>query len=150
MVPSGDGRWIGRGYLVEGSNLREHVTLLRARRVGLNEVSNGQLGVRLALGEITKEDGVAFEQADRTVRALERHDRPPHGSATVELVRTLNKWTEVNAMQTSGRQVYALTSHGSFLLCQDSNQSVLLVERNIITKGSSADGLYAELWAVSW
>jgi len=147
-VPSGDGRWLGRGYVVEKATVREQPVVLRARRVGTSEVGKGQLGVRLALATLTKEDGAAFEQADRVIRILERHDTPPRGSSIMEYVRTRSAWSEVNAMRASAKRVYALTTYGTYL-CQSSQQSVLVVQRDT-PKGMSPDGLYAEVWATSW
>ncbi len=146
VVPSGDGRWLGRGWLVDGAKTTEQVTLVRARRVPTSEVARGQLGVRIAVADLPKQEGAAFEQAERAIKAYERADVPPHGSPTLDYVKQKKDWSESFAARTSTNQVVALTTHGTYL-CQGSNRSIVLVERASSTGG---DGLYAELWPTSW
>ncbi len=146
IVPSGDGRWLGRGWLVEGAKTTEQVTLVRARRVPTSEVGAGQLGVRIAVAELPKQEGAAFEQAERAIRAYERADVPPHGSPTLDYVKQRSEWAESAALRTAGGQVYALSAHGTYV-CQGPNRALLVVQRGASTGG---DGLYAELWPTSW
>jgi hypothetical protein len=148
VVPSGDGRWIGHGYVVDGSKTGEQITLLRARRVPTNEVGQGQLGAKIGIAELTKEEGAAFEQADRTIRYFERQDVPPRSNPTVEHIKQRTSFPESSSLRTASGKVYALTQHGAFL-CQGAKQTILLVQRTS-SRGASGDGLYAELWATSW
>lgn len=147
-VPSGDGRWLGHGWLVEGGKTTEQLTLVRARRVPTNEVGPGQLGVKIAITDLGKQEGQAFEQADRVIRIFERSDTPPRSSPTLEHVKQRTEWPESSAMRTVGAQVYALTQNGAYL-CEGAKRTVLLVQRGSV-RGASADGLYAELWPISW
>jgi hypothetical protein len=146
IVPSGDGRWAGRGWLVEGAKTTDQVTLVRARRVPTSEVAPGQLGVRIAVADIPKQEGAAHEQADRAIRAYERADVPPHGSPTLDYVKQKTDWSESFAAKTSGTQVVAQTAHGTYF-CQGPNRALLLVQRAAAT---GSDGLYGELWPISW
>lgn len=148
VVPSGDGRWIGRGWLVEGAKTTDQITLARARRVPTSEVGPGQIGVRIAIADLPKQEGAAFDQADRAIRAYERADVPPRSSPTVEYLKKRTDWSEASALHTVGGQVYALTTNGTYL-CQGPSRSVLVFER-AGTRSGSADGLYAELWPTSW
>jgi hypothetical protein len=148
IVPSGDGRWLGRGWVVEGAKTTDQVTMLRARRVPTSEVGPGQLGVRIAIADLPKQEGAAFEQADRALRALERADVPPKSSPTLEYVKQRTQWSEAAALRTAGGQVYALTSGGAYL-CQSPGRAVLVAQRDP-AHGASGDGLYAELWPTSW
>jgi hypothetical protein len=148
VVPSGDGRWLGRGYLVEGSKTSESITLLRSRSVPTSEIGPGQLPVRVGFAELAKQDGQAFEQADKAIRTLARHDVPARGNATIEHLAKRDAWSEGFSMRTVGGQVYVASQGGAFL-CQGPHQELLLVQR-AATRGSPGDGLYAELWPVSW
>ncbi len=148
VSPSGDARYVGRGFAVEGAKSTETVVVVRARRVPLNEVGPGQLGVKIGLGEITKEDGSAFGQSGQTIRSFERSDAPGKANATIEYLKQRTTWTEAFANKTVGGQVYAIMRAGTFL-CQGARQSVLLVQK-AGNRSSSADGLYAELWAATW
>jgi hypothetical protein len=144
IVPSGDGRWLGRGWLVEGTKTTEQITLVRARRVPTSEVGAGQLGARIAVTDLPKQEGAAFEQAERAIRAYERADVPPRSSPTLDYVKQRSEWPEFAALRTAGGQVYALTANGTYL-CQGPNRALLVVQR-----GAGGDGLYAELWPTTW
>lgn len=146
--PSGDARYIGRGTTIEGAKSTESFVVLRARRAPMNEVGPGQLPVRIGLGEITKGDGSAFDQAGQTIRSFERSDTPGRANATVEYLKKRGEWTEAFANKTVGGQVYAIMQAGTFL-CQGARQSVLMVQR-AATRSASADGVYAELWPATW
>ncbi|MRG96843.1 hypothetical protein [Polyangium spumosum] len=148
VVPSGDGRWIGRGVRVEGGKTTEEVTILRARRVPANEVGPGQLPAKVGIADITKEDGAAFTQADRLIRTLERSDVPPRSNATLAYLKKRETWPEGFSMKTVGGQVYVASEGGAFV-CQGPKQELYLVRR-AATRGGSGDGLYATLFAVSW
>ena len=148
VSPSGDARYVGRGTLVEGAKSTESVVVLRSKRVPLNEVGPGQLGVKIGLGEITKEDGSAFGQSGQTIRSFERSDAPGKANATIEYLKQRTQWTEAFANKTAGGQVYAIMKAGTFL-CQGARQSVLMVQK-AGSRTSNADGLYAELWQASW
>lgn len=148
IVPSGDGRWLGHGWLVEGGKTTDHLTLVRARRVPTNDVGPGQLGARISVTELGKQEGQAYEQADRVIRIFERSDTPPRSSPTLEHVKQRADWPESFAMRTAGGQVYALTQNGTYL-CEGAKRTVLLVQRGS-SHGASADGLYAEVWPTSW
>ncbi|MEP7124548.1 MAG: hypothetical protein ABJE95_26705 [Byssovorax sp.] len=148
VSPSGDARYVGRGTLVEGAKSTESVVVLRSKRVPLNEVGPGQLGVKIGLGEITKEDGSAFDQSGPAIRSFERSDAPGKANATIEYVKQRTQWTEAFANKTVGGQVYAIMKAGTFL-CQGARQSVLMVQK-AGSRTSNGDGLYAELWQASW
>lgn len=148
VSPSGDGRYVGRGTTIEGAKSTEGVIVLRSRRVPMNEVGPGQIPVKIGIGELTKEDGNAFDQAAQTIRSFERSDAPAKSNATVEYLKKRTEWTEAFANKTVGGQVYAIMRAGTFL-CQGARQSVLMVQK-AGSRSSSADGIYAELWPASW
>jgi hypothetical protein len=147
IVPSGDGRWLGRGWLVEGAKTTDQITLVRARRVPTSEVGPGQLGARIAVADLPKEEGAAFEQAERAIRAYERADVPPRSSPTIDYLKQRSVWPEAASLRTAGGQVYALTANGTYL-CQGPNRALLVMQRGAAR--GTGDGLYAELWPTSW
>jgi len=148
IVPSGDGRWLGRGWLVEGAKTTDQVTLVRSRRVPTSEVGPGQLGARIAVTDLPKQEGAAFEQADRAIRAYERADVPPHGNPTLDYLKQRKDWPEAAALRTAGGgQVYALSGGGAYF-CQ-TGRSLLVVQRPA-SGSAGGDGLYAEVWPTSW
>jgi len=149
VVPSGDGRWIGRGYVIEGSNkTTEEITILRSKRVPSSEVGPGQLPLRIGIANIAKEEGQAHEQGDKLIRALARGDVAARSNAALEHVKKRETWPENFAMKTRGGQIYVASQGGGFL-CQGPKQQLFLAQR-AATRGSPGDGLYAELWPVTW
>lgn len=147
-APSGDGRWIGRGFEVEGKNTTEVVSVLRARRVPTSEVGPGQLSARVALGTIDKSEGAAFGEAGRAIRALERSDVPPKGSAAITHLKGMTQWSEAFVTRTVGGQVYGL-AHGGLFVCEGPKRELHVVRR-AASRSGSGEGVYATLWAALW
>lgn len=148
IVPSGDGRWIGAGHRVEDGKTTDTPTILRARRVPANEVAVGQIPVKIGLTEIGKEEGSAFTQADKAIRAFARADVPPKSNPALEYLKRLEQWPEGYAVKTAGGQVF-VAAHGGTFACQGPKRQLYVVQR-AATRGNQGDGLYAELWAATW
>lgn len=148
IVPSGDGRWIGTGHRVEDGKTVETPTILRARRVPANEVATGQIPVKIGLAEIGKEEGSAYSQAEKVIRALARADVPAKSNPALEYLKRLEQWPEGYAVKTTGGQVF-VAAHGGTFVCQGPKRQLYVVQR-AATRGAGGDGLYAELWAATW
>lgn len=147
-APSGDGRWLGRGFEVDGKKTTEQVTVLRVRRVPTSEVGPGQLPARVAVGGIDKDEGTAFGESDKAIRALERSDVPPKGNATITHLKGMTQWSEAFVTRTKGGHVYGL-SQGGLFICEGPKRELLVVRRGS-TRAGAGDGLYATLWAATW
>jgi hypothetical protein len=147
-APSGDGRWLGRGFEVEGKKTTDVVAVLRARRVPTTEVGPGQLPARVALGTIDKSEGAAFSEAERAIRALERSDVPPKGNAAIAHLKGMTQWSEAFVTRTEGGQVYGL-AHGGLFVCEGPKRELHVVRR-AATRAGNGEGLYATLWAALW
>ncbi len=148
VSPSGDARWIGRGYRVEGGKTSEEVTIVRSRRVPSNEVGPGQLPAKVGITDIAKQEGAAYTQADRVIRALERSDVAARSNPALEYLKKRTSWPEGFSMKTVGGQVYVASEGGTFI-CQGPKQELWLVQR-AATRGGAGDGLYAEVFAATW
>lgn len=148
IVPSGDGRWFGRGTFVTGAKSDAQYTLLRSRRVAMNDVAPGQLPIKISVVELTKSDGGAYEHADRALKAFDRGDVPPRSNPTMEHIKTRTEWPEFFAMKTRGAQIYGIHQGGAYF-CAGPKRELLVVVRDN-KRGASADGLYAELIPISW
>jgi hypothetical protein len=147
-APSGDGRWIGRGFEVDSKKTTEQVTVLRLRRAPTGEVGPGQLPARVAISMIGKDEGSAYGEADKAIRALERSDTPHKGNAALSHLKAMTQWSEVFATRTVGGHVYGL-AHGGLFICEGPKRELLVVRRGS-TRTGAGDGLYATLWAVTW
>src|SRR5688572_22535165 len=66
-APSGDGRWIGRGFEVDSKKTTEQVAVLRLRKVPTGEVGPGQIAARVGIGQIEKDEGTAYGEADKAI-----------------------------------------------------------------------------------
>jgi hypothetical protein len=148
VSPSGDGRWLGRGYGVEGAKTSEQFTIVRSKRVPSAEVARGQLPVKIAITDVPKEEAAAFDQAERAIRAYERSDVPPRSNPTIEYIKKRADWPEEHASRTKGGQVFVNQGGGAFA-CQGAKQQLLVIQRSS-SAGDGGDGLYAELWATTW
>lgn len=148
VSPSGDARWLGAGYVVENGKTTEIISIVRSKRVPTTEIAPGQLPVKIGIAELEKQEGAAYDQAGRAVRAFERGDQPPRSSPTLEYIKKRENWPESFASKTVGGQVYSITQGGTFV-CQGKKQQLLVVQRSS-SKASSGDGLYAELYPTSW
>jgi hypothetical protein len=148
IVPSGDGRWIGFGHRVENGKTTDTPTILRARRVPANEVAPGQIPVKIGFMEIAKEEGSAYSQADKVIRALARADVPAKSNPALEFLKKREEWPEGYAVKTVSGQVY-IAAHGGTFACQGPKQQIYVVQK-AATRSSQSDGLYGELWAATW
>ena len=148
VTPSGDGRWLGNGYVVRSGAFTEELTLLRSRSVPSGEVGKTQIAAKVGLGRIPEEEEVARRQAEKAVSALARGDVPKVNNAGVAYIKELKEWSEAYAVTAQDNQIYVAASDG-YYLCAVNAQRLLLVQRVTAPK-SAGDGLYADLYPVSW
>ena len=148
ISPSGDARYLGRAYLVEGAKTTEQIAVVRSKRVPSQEVAPGQLAVKIAIADVPKEEGAAFDQAERAIRAFERNDVPPRSNPTLEYIKKRSEWPDAHAARTVSGQVLVNTGGGAYI-CQGARQQLVVVQRSGRV-GADGDGLFAELWATTW
>lgn len=146
-VPSGDGRWLGRAWIIADGKVTETFAGLRLKRVPLVEVGPGQLALKIALAEIPK-DGPDRENIDRVLRAFERGDVPPRTSPALEYLKQRQEWPDAPAVRTKGGHIFAVAQGGAYF-CEGPKRTVLAVQQAETRRGSG-DGIYAELWATAW
>lgn len=146
-TPSGDGRWIGNGYLVRDGAFTDQVMLLRSRRVPLAEVGQGQLAMKVGLATLPDETDLKFH-ADKAISAASRGDVPKVNNLAIAYLKNLQDWQESYALAAQGNQVFVVARE-PFQICFGRDQRVLLVQRAVGAK-NLADGLYAELWPATW
>jgi hypothetical protein len=149
-APSGEGRYIGRGWTVHEGATEEKVTILRSRTAPPGETASWQLPVKISIGEIPKDAGPAFAQSGRAVNAYERHDVPPAKNAAIDYLKQKNDWlNDSRAVRTTGTMVQTFSDQPAYL-CQGSQHDLLMVQQGFGAQGKSADGLYAQLWSATW
>lgn len=148
ITPGGEGRWIGRGYTVDGTDFVEDYVLLRSRRVPLAEVGRGQIGAKVAVAKLPEGETAAYRQARKAVNKLARDDTPKSNNAAIVLLKRKKDWSESYAMEAKKNHVF-LVGAGSYLCQLKDHQRLLLIERSS-SRDHAADGLYAELYPATW
>jgi hypothetical protein len=150
VPPSGDGRFIGHGWQVAGSGTTDVVTLLRTRKVLQTEVEPWQLPIKIALFCIDKAGGQALGPADATIAALARSDGAAATNATLDYVKRKTDWTDdAPAAETMGSMVETFSEQPTYI-CLGEGRQIELVQQASANIGLKPDGLYAELWPVTW
>ncbi len=148
-TPSGDGRWMGRGWEATGAATATEITILRSHAVPQADVKPWQLPIKIAIGSIGKDAGSALSQADAAINAYARHAPAPPKNAAVEFVKQKSDWAgEVPAATTMGSMVETFSDRPTYI-CQGSDARIELVQQASADIGLKADGLYAELWPVN-
>jgi hypothetical protein len=143
----GDGRYLGRATLVEGTKREARLVILRTRTVPLADVGPGELNAKLAIALVAKDDA-QLGNAERAIKAYERFDVPPKANPAVAWVKSYADFEELPAMRTTTGKVLVLDDAHA-MVCEGEQQRLVLVH----PAGPAAkkgDGLYAELWPVSW
>ncbi len=148
VARSGDGRWIGTGYVVKQGKFVDEVTVLRTKRVPLTEVGPGQLPAMIAIGHIPEDQTAVMRHAPKVVRALARGDVPKHTNAAVSYLKKRTDWSDNYVMQAEDEQLYVAVDGGAHI-CGINNQRLLMVRRTGASE-NAADGVYATLYPVSW
>lgn len=147
LAQSGEGRYLGRAYTVAGPKREERLAIVRTRTVPLVDVGPGELNAKLAISLVPKDDPQAGN-AERAIKAYERFDVPPKANPAVAWVKAYSSFEDVPAMRTTTGKVLVLDAEHA-MLCEGDNQRLFLVHPAGPT-GKKGDGLYAELWPVSW
>jgi hypothetical protein len=149
VTQSGDGRWLGRGYVVEKGAYVEELSLVRTRRVPMTEVGPGQLPVKVAITNIPNDLSTEREHAEKAIRAYERGDVTTKFNLAVEYIKKRDEWPEAFTTQAEGNQVFVAAEGGAHL-CAREGESTLLAIKRAANRQHPADGVYAILWPVSW
>ncbi|MBI4699670.1 MAG: hypothetical protein HY744_00650, partial [Deltaproteobacteria bacterium] len=106
------------------------------------------LPVKVGLASVPDDEVAAKRHAERLIGALARDDVPKPGNEAVRYLKQLSAWSEAFALRAQQSQIYVAAAGGGHL-CAASGRRLLFVERAASRKGP-ADGIYAELWPVTW
>ena len=148
IAPSGDGRWLGNGYVVDDGAFTEELSILRIHRVPLADVSGGQLPLRIAITPMPEDDPAILRQAKKAIGKLGRGDVARKNNSAIKYITERTEWSDTFSIQAEDNQIY-VTSEGGAYICELPDQRILVVRRASQRK-HAADGLYAVLWPVTW
>lgn len=148
VTRSGDGRWMGKAYVVKDGAFIEEIALLRSKAVPAGQVGEGALPAKIAIDAIPDDRGGEKSNAERAINAYERGDVPLPQNTAVRYVKERTEWSDAPVMAAEGEQLYVASGSGAYL-CGRSNQRLILVRRSP-SRSHAGDGTYAVLWPVSW
>ncbi|MSP24408.1 MAG: hypothetical protein EXR75_04445 [Myxococcales bacterium] len=148
VTQSGDGRFMGDGYVVKGGAFVEEVTLLRTRRVPSEEASPGDLPARIALAAIPQDRSAEREHAKKAIGAYARGDVPKPNNAAVRYVKERAEWVDATALAAEHDEIY-VANRGGAHICALKNQRIVVIQR-ASERLHEGDGVYAVLFPVSW
>lgn len=148
VTQSGEGRWMGRGYLVKKGEFIDEYTLLRSRAVPSSQVGAGMLPAKIAIDSIPDDRGGERANAEKAILAYERGDVPLPTNTAVRYLKERTEWSEAPVQSAEANQLYVATGSGAYL-CAGQKQRLLVIRRSS-TRTHAGDGVYAVLWPVTW
>jgi len=148
QTDGGDGRWIGVGYDRHDGKVTEEVTIVRARRVPLDEVGPGQIGAKLAVSSIPNDKTTLIQEGKRAAKALFRGDIPKPQNPAMKYVNERKDWSESFAYEAKQNQVFAQGGGGSYF-CNLKDQRLLVIKLADV-KANPGDGVYAMVRPTKW
>jgi hypothetical protein len=144
--PGGEAKWLGRAWEVKDGKTRETYAVLRSRTVPLDQ-ANGGIPARIGV-DLVPDDLPSILGIKKAVMAFERHDVTQKGNAGLAWVKDKKDFSESPAFATTKKGVLVQSDDVAYV-CQGTSQELFVAK----PKGAGAkkgDGLYAELWPVSW
>ena len=147
VVKSGDGRWLGEGFVVKSGAFIDEYTVVRSKSVPSSETP-GALPVKIAIDNIPDDRPGEKLNAGKAVRAFERGDVALPSNTAIRYVKERKDWSDAPAVQADNNQIYVATGSGAHL-CMLKNQRLVLIKL-AADRGHPADGVYAILFGVSW
>lgn len=144
-TPSGEGRWIGRAFVVEKGVETEREIILWAKVVPTSQVGPGDLPIKVGYDFFPDE---LKTHAEKLVRTLGRGDSPSPMNQAFPYAKAFVPAKQRAMVNTAGQSVH-VTSEESVYLRAKQPRLVYLVNT---ASGSAApgDGMYAELWLADW
>ena len=149
MTESGDGRWLGKAYIVKKGTFVEDLVLLRSKRVNVSDVGPGQLNVKIAIADIPQSYPAEIQHAHKALRAFKRGDVTKASNQAVRYIKDRQDWPDAFVSKAKENQIFVADRGGAYL-CQMKGDQRLLVVRKSNSRENPADGLYAEMYPVTW
>lgn len=145
-----DARYFGKAVVRKGGELQERWVFLVVKKVPLNEVTEGDLPLKIALRELDESQTAEINHADKLMWKLRRDDAVTKSNQTANYILGYapSKWD--SAAQTKGESVIFHIGGGAFVR-QGEKRTLQLVKLEAAKPGaSSADGLFVRLYPLSW
>ncbi len=145
-MPSGEGRWFGHAYVVtKGVETREFL-LLRARRVPTAQVGPSDLPLMFGTGGLPEDRN---EHAEKLIRALRDGGTGKKTNLARMYLTDFEPKEELGVIATKGKSVQLITEEDTFVR-RSGVKRLLLVKLAGGADAEKGDGVFAEVWSVSW
>ncbi len=144
-MPSGEGRWIGTAVKREKGQDRKETLLLFAKVMPTSQVSPGDLPLRMGFGSLP--DDLRLN-GEKLVRSLMRGDVPSRFNQALPVVEKFTPEVLRGAVKTAGKSVRLISEQPAHL--RQVGRKVLIIQPAVAGSAAGGDGLYAELWLVTW
>ncbi|MBL9027384.1 MAG: hypothetical protein JNL21_34655 [Myxococcales bacterium] len=144
--PGGEAKWLGHSWDVKDGKQKDGYAVLRSRTVPLDQASGG-IPARIGFDQVP-EDLPSMLGIQKAVSAFERHDVAQKGNAGLAWVKDKKDFSEAPAFATTKKGVLVQSDDFAYV-CQGKSQE-LFYARPRAGGAAKGDGVYAELWPVSW
>jgi hypothetical protein len=146
VSPAGEAKYLGRSWDLKDGKPTEGYAVLRSRNVPLAEAMGG-IPARIGIEKVP-DDLPSMLGIKKAVQAFERHDVTQKGNAGLAWVKDKKDFSESPAFATTKKGVLVQSDDVAYV-CKGSAQE-LFYARPKAASGGKGDGLYAELWPVTW
>lgn len=145
-MPSGEGRWFGQAFVVtKGVESREFL-LVRARRVPTAQVGPSDLPLMFGTGGLPEDRN---EHAEKLIRALKDGGTGKKTNLARMYLTDFKPKEELGVLATKGKSVQLISEEDTFVR-RSGVKRLLLVKLAGGVDAEKGDGVYAEVWSVSW
>lgn len=145
-MPSGEGRWFGHAFVVtKGVETREFL-LVRARRVPTAQVGPSDLPLMFGTGGLPEDRN---EHAEKLIRALKDGGTGKKTNLARMYLADFKPKEELGVIATKGASVQLISEEDTFVR-RAGVKKLILVKLAGGVDAEKGDGVYAEVWSVSW
>lgn len=145
-----EARYFGKAVLSSGGEIQEAWVFLVARKVPLNEVTEGDLPLQIALRTLDESNEAVKNHTERLLRKLQRDDAVTKRNQTANHVLDYAPSNWDSAAETKGESIILHIDGGAYVR-QGKGRSLYLVKVEAAKPGSSeADGMFVRLYPLLW
>jgi len=144
-TPSGGGRWMGPGFVVQNGVTTSRHLVLWAKNVPLSQVGPGDVPVKAAYELIP--EGLKL-QSEKLVRALVKSADPPESNPAYQFAHAFEPTKTYTLANTAGPSVHMTAKESVYLRFVPPRKVVFVNPAS--SNAAAGDGTYAELWLGDW
>ena len=149
-IQSEQARYFGKAIVYKGGEATERWVFLVVKKVPLNEITEGDLPLKIALRELDDSRTTEIGQAEKLMWLLKRDDAVTKRSQTANYVLDYTPSNWDSSAETKGNSIILHVDGGAFVR-QGEARSLHLVKVDVARPGAtSTDGMFVQLYPISW